>query len=159
MKIRLISVAAVLVLGATGASAGAQKDGRRAALEQEFRAKSEQLVRERLNLNDEQMRRLREVNAHLDGRRSALVQQERAARVALRQEMARGGSADQAKVSQLMKEAHDLQQQRFELQQDEQRELSAFLTPVQIAQYVGLQSQLRERMREMRGQQDSSTNP
>ncbi|MGI9090522.1 MAG: Spy/CpxP family protein refolding chaperone [Gemmatimonadaceae bacterium] len=149
-----------LILAVCTSIAGAQKfaqptrdDGqRRAALEQEFRDRGEQLVRERLNLTDDQVRRLRDVNTRLSGRRSTLVEQERTARVALRQEMGRGKAADQARVSQLMAQGDALQQQRIQLRQDEQKELSAFLTPVQQAQYYGLQAQLRAKMREMRQQ-------
>lgn len=122
---------------------------RRQALEKEFRQRSEQVVREKLNLNDEQLTRLRSVNANIGAQRNALVQQERSVRFDLRDEMAKGDAADQAKVAQLMAQAHDLQGRRFALQQDEQQQLSGFMTPVQVAQYVGLQAQIRQRMREM----------
>lgn len=156
----LITLAAMVAFSAS--TAGAQQTApprgpggqRRAVLEQEFRARGEQLVRERLNLSPEQMQRLRDVNGRLDGRRSGLGDQERATRIALRQELARGDAADQAHVAQLMSQAHDLQQQRYKLQEDEQTELSAFLSPVQQAQYFGLQAQLRQKMREMRDQQN-----
>jgi Spy/CpxP family protein refolding chaperone len=93
------------------------------------------------------------VNGRISSQRNALVQQERDVRVALRDEMAKGTGADQAKVADLMNQARQLQQQRFALQQDEQQQLSQFLTPVQVAQYMGLQAQIRERLREMRMQQ------
>jgi Spy/CpxP family protein refolding chaperone len=126
---------------------------RRAQLEQAFRERGEQVVRQRLGLNDDQMRRFRDVNGRISSQRNALVQQERDVRVALRDEMAKGTGADQAKVADLMNQARQLQQQRFALQQDEQQQLSQFLTPVQVAQYMGLQAQIRERLREMRMQQ------
>jgi len=121
----------------------------RQALEQQFRQRSEQIVRQRLNLNDDQVNRLRSVNANIGGQRNALLQQERAVRMDLRDEMAKGSSADQSRVAQLMAQAHDLQGKRFALQQDEQQQLSSFMTPVQVAQYVGLQAQIRQRIREM----------
>ena len=74
--------------------------------------------------------------------------------------MAKGSGADQSKVAQLMTQAHDLQSQRFALQQDEQQQLSGFMSPVQVAQYVGLQAQIRQRIREMqKGQPDQPPNP
>jgi outer membrane murein-binding lipoprotein Lpp len=89
-----------------------------------------------------------------------LMQQERAVRMDLRDEMAKGSSADQAKVAQLMSQARDLQSKRFALQQDEQQQLSSFMTPVQVAQYVGLQAQIRQRIREMqRGQNGEPQGP
>jgi Spy/CpxP family protein refolding chaperone len=164
---RLLTVSATILLCA--APAAAQKPPRahpgegqrRAMLERQFRERGEQIVRKRLNLSDDQMRQLRGVNGRLDARRRALMQKERATRVALRQELARGDAADQSRVAQLMNDTRSLQEQRFALQQEEQRELSAFLTPVQQAQYFGLQAQLRERMRRMREEQRGadSTDP
>ena len=122
---------------------------RRQALEKEFRQRSEQVIREKLSLNDDQVARLRTVNANLGAQRSALLEQERSVRLDLRNEMGRGSSADQAHVSQLLNQARDLQTRRFALQQEEQQQLSAFLSPMQVAQYVGLQAQIRQRIREM----------
>lgn len=160
MRVRLVSV--IVALALCSASAGAQNFAqpgrdtgqRRANLDKQFRARGEQLVRERLNLTPAQLNRLHDVNARLDGRRRTLLDQERATRIALRQELARGSTADQPRVAQLMKQTSDLQQQRFQLQQEEQRELSTFLTPVQQAQYFGLQAQLRQTMRQMREAQE-----
>lgn len=167
LRVALLVVSSVLLSTAAAAQrqrprvggGGEQGDGgRRAVLERQFRAQGEQLVRERLNLTDAQVAQLRDVNSRLDGRRRALTQQERSARVALRDEIARGGSADQARVAQLMRDARDLQQQRIQLQQEEQQQLSSFLTPVQQAQFYGLQAQLRAKMRELRAQQGGTTN-
>jgi len=140
--------------------AGRGVQPRRQALEQQFRQRSEQIVRQRLNLSDDQVNRLRTVNANIGGQRNALLQQERAVRMSLRDEMGKGSAADQAKVAQLMAQAHDLQGKRFALQQDEAQQLSSFMTPVQVAQYVGLQAQIRQRIREMqRGQNGDQPDP
>ncbi|MES2357330.1 MAG: hypothetical protein V4529_03205 [Gemmatimonadota bacterium] len=165
MRVVTLMTAAVLcvtsVAGATTASAQGRRirpmrpppaqgvQPHRQALEQEFRQRSEQIVRQRLNLNDDQVNRLRSVNASIGSERNALLEQERGVRMSLRDEMAKGSSADQARVAQLMAQAHDLQGKRFALQQDEQQQLSSFMTPVQVAQYVGLQAQIRQRIREM----------
>lgn len=176
MKTSAIIATAVLcmttVAGASSASAqgrrvrpmhpppGQGAQPRRQALEQQFRQRSEEVVRQRLNLNDEQVNRLRSVNANIGNQRNTLLQQERAIRMNLRDEMSKGPSADQAKVSQLMAQAHDLQNKRFALQQDEEQQLSSFMTPVQVAQYVGLQAQIRQRIREMqRGQNGGQPDP
>ena len=137
----------------------ANAPARRQQLEQRFRQRSEQVVRDRLNLSDEQVTRLRAVNANIGTERNALVEQERAVRSGLRDEMSKGGAADQSRVAQLMAQARDLQSRRFALQQTEQQQLSGFMTPVQVAQYVGLQAQLRQRMRQMQQGQDGSGVP
>lgn len=129
---------------------------RRAELERQFRERGEQIVRQQLNLSNDQMSRLRAVNGRYDGQRRSLLLQERDARVALRTELARGSSADQGRVAQLMSQVRSLQQQRFALQEQEQKDLSGFLTPVQQAQYYGLVAQLRQRARELRAQQGDS---
>lgn len=169
MKIVAIGTAVILCASSAAAQRGNHETGvrpmrpqsqadvrpRRQALENNFRQRSEQIVRRKLNLNDDQVTRLRAVNANIGGQRNALVKQERAVRSNLRDEMAKGGSADQSRVAQLMAQARDLQAKRFALQQMEQQQLSGFLTPVQVAQYVGLQAQMRQRMREMQRGQDT----
>ena len=170
MRVVTLMTAAVLCVTSVTAATSASAQGRRVrpmhpapsegvhprrqALEQQFRQRSEQIVRQRLNLNDDQVNRLRSVNANIGGQRNALMQQERAVRMDLRDEMAKRSSADQSKVSQLMAQARDLQSKRFALQQDEQQQLSSFMTPVQVAQYIGLQAQIRQRIREMQNGQN-----
>lgn len=173
---KIMTLSAAFLLAATSASAQngghqprmrgvrpPQSGGnatRRSELEQRFRQRTEQIVRQRLNLNDDQVDRLRSLNADIGGKRNALVEQERSVRSGLRDEMAKGGGADQSKIAQLMAQAHDLQVRRFALQQDEQRQLSGFMSPIQVAQYVGLQAQMRQRIREMqRGQPGEQPNP
>ena len=160
----IVAAVALTVSAAAPALAQRRAPGRaqpqqRAKLEQQFRQRGEEIVRRQLNLSDDQMRRLRDVNSRFDGQRRGLVQQERDARVALRNEIARGSSADQGRVSQLMAQVRDLQQQRFSLQQQELQQLSGFLTPVQQAQYEGLVTRLRERARQLRAEKgaDSAT--
>lgn len=161
----MIALSAALVFGAGSLSAQkpvhapktrglrqpprADQQPHRKELEQRFRERTEQIVRKRLNLNNDQVNRLRGVNTDIGAKRDALVDQERVVRTSLRDEMSKGSGADQSKVSQLMAQAHDLQARRFALQQDEQRQLSGFMSPVQVAQYVGLQAQLRARIRQM----------
>jgi len=164
-RVSTVAMAAILAVSAAASPALAQGRGagraqnpqRRALLEQQFRQRGEEIVRKQLNLSDDQMRRLRDVNGRFDGQRRSLAQQERDARVALRNEIARGSSADQGRVAQLMAQVRDLQQQRFALQQQELQQLSGFMTPVQQAQYEGLVTRLRERARELRAGRDSGS--
>lgn len=173
---KILSIIAAFVLCAASASAQgggragrgravrpqprAEQAPRRDILEQRFRQRTEQVVRERLNLNDDQVSRLRAVNADIGGKRNALVDQERSVRSSLRDEMSKGNGADQNRVAQLMAQAHDLQVKRFALQQDEQQQLSGFMSPIQVAQYVGLQAQMRQRIREMqKGDPNGQPNP
>lgn len=173
---KIVTLCAAFVLAASSASAqnrghpprmrgvrpppNAGNEVHRNELEQRFRQRTEQVVRQRLNLNEDQLSRLRSVNADIGTKRNTLVEQERSLRSGLRDEMAKGSGADQSKIAQLMAQAHDLQVRRFALQQDEQKQLSDFMSPIQVAQYVGLQAQIRQRVREMqRGQQPDQPNP
>jgi len=71
---------------------------------------------------------------------------------ALRAELLTGDAANQQKVGTLLDQMLRLQRRRIDLQENEQRELGKFLTPVQRAKYFGLQAQLRKRMMELRDQ-------
>ena len=122
----------------------------RAELEQRLRQRTAEVVRRRLELNDDQMARLATVNQQLDKQRMALVGEERQARIALRTEMQAGNGANQQKVATLLDQMLRLQRRRLELVENEQRELAKFLTPVQRAKYFGLQNEIRQRMQELR---------
>jgi hypothetical protein len=154
--IRLL-IACVVSLGALSGVADAQRPGsdsapsRREALEQRVRQRMAVVVRQRLGLNDDQMRRLGEVNRDIEGQRRQLNEQERELRVGLRGELVRGDSASQDRVARFVDQLIDVQRRRIDLLSREQRALSGFMTPVQRAQYLAIQDQLRRRMEEMRG--------
>jgi hypothetical protein len=123
---------------------------RRQALEQRVRQRMAAVVQQRLRLNADQMRRLGEVNREMETQRRALQQQERDIRIGLRAEVARGDSANQDRVARFVDQLIDVQRRRIDLLVREQRTLSDFMTPVQRAQYLAIQDQLRRRMEEMR---------
>jgi protein CpxP len=130
-----------------GARGGAQQ---RTVLERQLRERTAELVRRQLQLNDDQMNRLRAANDQFEPKRVALVMQERQARQALRAEMLKKDAADQQRVGGLLDQLVNFQRQRVDLLASEQRELGKFLTPVQRAKYFGLQGQLHKRMQELR---------
>jgi len=124
----------------------------RRALERQFRERLAEVVRRRLNLNDSQMQQLGQVNDRYERERMALLREDRQMRQALRAEVLAGDSADQARVAQLLDNALRLQRQRLEIAEREQRDLAAFMTPVQRAKYVGIQDDLRRRLEDIRQQ-------
>lgn len=141
---------AVLTLGALGRAVAQPPNGRqpgaedvpdrrgapggRPGLERLARA-----IQQNLRLDDAQAAQLRSVSGRYAGRRQALVAQEREARRALRQELRQGDDADQARVGRALTALLDAQRRRVALLGDEQRDLSAFLTPVQRARFLALQ--------------------
>jgi len=68
----------------------------------------------------------------------------------LRAELLAGDAANQQKVATYLDQMLRFQRRRIDIQENEQRELGKFLTPVQRAKYFGLQAQLRKRMMELR---------
>ena len=119
-------------------------------LERQFRERLAEVVRRRLNLDDAQMRQLGQVNNRFERDRMILLRDERRVRQSLRAEVLAGDSANQSRVSGLLDQALKIQQRRLDLTADEQRELSAFMMPVQRAKYFAIQDDLRRRMEELR---------
>lgn len=122
----------------------------REELERRFRERSAEIARRQLQLNDDQMSRLRAVNQQFETQRVALFAEERRARQALRAELT-STAPNQQKVATLLDQLMGVSRRRFDIQANEQRELAKFLTPVQRAKYFGLQNQLRQRMEQVQG--------
>jgi periplasmic protein CpxP/Spy len=140
------SVAADQDLDSGGGAAGP----RRQLLEQRVRLRFEQIVRQRLQLTDDQMRRLRETNEHFAGQRRVLSDRERELRRSIRSELVPGTAANQAHVAALADSLIAVQHQRLDILQAEQLEMAGYLSPVQRVRYYGLQEQLRRRMDQIR---------
>lgn len=156
MRIRTL---ALLLAGsvASWSSASAQQvparvsaDSGRSELQARVRQRLAVVVRQRLNLNDEQMRELMAVNANYEPRRRALLIQERDSRIVVRGELQRGDLADQQRVETALAELFRVQHARLDLVEQEQRDLARFLKPSQRAGYFALQEQLRRRLEQMR---------
>jgi hypothetical protein len=141
--------------GVQGAERTPPTPQERALLEQRVRENFAAEVKKRLGLTDDQMTKLTTVNQRLDAQRRQLFQQEREARVALRTELAAGDDkVNQARVAELLDTVLRLQRSRLELVEREQRELAAFLTPVQRARYQAFVDFVQRRMDDMDGRRD-----
>lgn len=125
----------------------------RAALEQRVKARLGEMMKKQMGLTDAQMSRLQETNRKFDEKRRLLVDQERDVRMSLRDEMLRPDTSRSAQVSGLLDRVVRVQRQRVDLLEQEQKELSGFLTPLQRAKYYGAEEQMRRRMQSMRMQQ------
>ena len=119
-------------------------------LEARVRQRVAAVVQKRLGLTDDQMRQLSAVNASYEPRRRDLMARERESRVAIREELVRGKSADQKRVQSALDDLFRLQRERIDLTEQEQRDLAKFMQPSQRAGYIALQEQLRRRIEEMR---------
>jgi hypothetical protein len=119
-------------------------------LEQRVRQRFEQIVRQRLQLTDDQMQKLRQTNQRFATQRRMLTEQERGLRSEIRRELQPGVAANQGHVAVITDSLFAIQRQRLDLAQAEQKELATYLSPVQRVRYYGLQEQLRRRLEVIR---------
>ena len=149
--LRLLMLAGFVVSGAT---AGAQPgrpttvDPNRPALEQQFRQRVAKLAQQRIGLNDTQMSQLEQSNARFAPQLGRVAAQERETRRQLRMELT-ATTPNQDHVGVLLDQSVQLQKQRIALVEQEQKDLSRFMTPVQRARYIALQQQFRRRAQEL----------
>ncbi len=120
------------------------------ALAQQIRQRWQQVVRNRLGLNEVQMRQLQETTRHFNAQRQTLNQEERAIRTEMRDQVTGVAPADDKHLAAMIDTVLDLQRQRLQLTRNEQTELSLFLSPLQRVKYLALQEQLRQQMERLR---------
>ena len=131
---------------------GPERGPRRQMLEQRLRERTGEVVKRRLQLTNDQMTKLQNTNRQFEQQRTSLLMKERDARRELRQQLT-SSNADQNRVAALLDQAMQIERQRLDLTQNEQRELAKFLTPVQRAKLFGLQNEMRRRAQELRNGQ------
>ncbi len=163
VSLRMAIIAALGAVTATPALAQDQRpmspqqapgaSPRRAELEQRLRERTGEIVKRRLGLTDNQMAKLQESNKSFEKQRMDLMMRERTTRQMLRAQVMMGDSANQTKVNQLLDQSFQLQRQRLDLIQNQQKDLGRFLTPVQRAKFLGLQTEMRRRAQQLRGGQ------
>lgn len=130
--------------------AGRDQRGGRDTLEARINARMNDMLRKQVGLSNAQMKQLAETNARLAGQRRALFERERQVRYELRREVAAADTSRNQVIARLLDQLMQIQRQRMELVEVEQRELATFMTPLQQARYYGMEEQLRRRMTDMR---------
>jgi hypothetical protein len=119
-------------------------------LRQEIERRFAERVRADLALSDPQMEQLRQHQGNFGTRRRALLRHQRELRLALQQQMRPGVAADADSVRHLNEALRENRGRIFALEQEEDEQLSRFLSPVQVAQYRQLRERLLERVNELR---------
>lgn len=122
----------------------------RANLEQLVRQRMAQVIKKRLDATDEQMVKIQATNQKFDEQRRLLLEQERDVRMALRDEMLHPDPARQGRVAELLDRVIKSQRDRVDIQEQEQKELANYLTPMQRAKYFALEQQIRQRVTQLR---------
>ncbi len=141
------------VLSAQEAVSATQPPVARDSLESRVRLRMAQIVKTQLGLSDRQVRQLLLATRRFEGPRAALFAREREVRNALRDEIESRDTTRQQQVATLLDQMLQLQRERLDLIEAEQKELATFLTPVQRARYFGMEEQIRRRVMELRDQQ------
>jgi len=117
----------------------------RAQIEERFG----QMVRTELQLNDQQMDRLRAAMRANQDRRRELMRREMDIRRAIRDQMQPGQAANNDSLNRLLDQEGRLRVQRAESDQQLLRDLS-FMTPVQRVRFGQMLQRFEQRMREIR---------
>lgn len=118
----------------------------RAQIEQRFTER----VREELNLSADQTTKLRASQEKFGTRRRALMQQQMERRRALENQMQPGVAANSDSVRKLLDGIQSGRAEMLKIEQEENRELAGYLTPVQQARYERMRARLMQRVGEMR---------
>jgi hypothetical protein len=125
-----------------------QAEELRMLIEQRFTAR----VQQELKLTNDQTAKLKDAQQRFGPRRRALMQQQMQRRRALEQQMQPGVAANQDSVRKLMQGMDAGRLEMVRIQQDENKELGGFLTPVQQWRYNQMRERFMQRVGEMRRQ-------
>ncbi|MEP6574058.1 MAG: Spy/CpxP family protein refolding chaperone [Gemmatimonadota bacterium] len=156
MRTALILLSGLLILAGPVRAQDLQDDtGPRAGelrrqIENRFAAR----VQEELGLSDAQTTKMRTTVAAMFERRRTLEDDERRYRASLAGQLRPGVAANQDSVARLMDAILDVRSRYVESYRDEMKEMAAYLTPAQRAQYFILRERLLDRVRAAR--QDSA---
>jgi periplasmic protein CpxP/Spy len=149
---RVLLVALPVVAGAQPQRPGIDQ----VALDQEVRTRITRLLKDQVGLTDAQVARVQDIHVKIDERRKAADTQERQARTALYQEVSLGDTSRNTVIGQVMDQLFRAQRERALLNEDEQKQLSQFMTPLQRAKYFALEENLRRLVRQMMLTADST---
>ncbi len=121
-----------------------------ARLRQQIEQRFHQIVRDRLALTDQQDAQLRATQEKFGAQRRDLMREQADHRQALDRQMRPGVAANPDSVQLHLQGIQRNQERLLRLQQDEDREMAGYLTPVQRAQYQMLRDRLANRLSELR---------
>jgi Spy/CpxP family protein refolding chaperone len=146
----LVLAALVPSLAAQERRPGPPDSARAALLRAEIERRFADRVRQELGLTDDQAAKLRATHQRFGAVRRPLMQRQRDLRLALRDQMRPGVAADPDSVRNLMDGVHAGRAELLRIEQDEDREMAAYLSPVQRARFQMMRQQLLERVQELR---------
>lgn len=107
-------------------------------------------VQQDLNLSQDQAAKLRATQERFGARRRDVMQQQLERRRALENQMQPGIAANSDSVRKLMDGIQTGRAEMLRIEQDQDREMSGYLTPVQRARYQQMRERLMQRVGELR---------
>ncbi len=145
---------AVLLMGSAQelvAQRGAR--GSRADMELRVQARFDNLVREELDLGDDQWRRLQEAVGNFNTRRLEFLQSERGTRARVGRLGGPGGGREltEEEASAILAEMLELSDQEATLFREEQEALLQILTAPEVVRYIVMRQQQGDLIRNIRG--------
>ena len=153
----VLSVAALLAPSLAAQGGAGSRDTTRtrndSAEARQLRDRIEQRFSERvqqdLNLTSDQASKLRTTQELYSGRRRTLQQQQQERRRAIDDQMQPGVAANQDSLRKLLDAQRTGRAELSKIEQDEDREMAGYLTPVQRARYQQMRGRLMQRVVEM----------
>jgi hypothetical protein len=152
-KLVLLSLAVLLGPGLAAQqrdTAAAQDTAEAGRLRREVERRFSERVQQDLNLSPDQATKLRATQEKFSTRRRALLQQQMDRRRAIDDQMQPGVAANQDSLRRLLDGQRAGRAEIAKIDQDEDQEMSGYLTPVQRARYQQMRTRLMERVQEMR---------
>lgn len=133
----------------------AEAERLRARIEERF----SQHVQQELRLTPDQAAKLRASQERFGTQRRALMRQQLERRRGLEDQMQPGVAANADSVKRLMDGMQAGRATMLKIEQDEDREMAGYLTPVQRARYQRMREMLMRRVNEMREQRRGQMGP
>ena len=147
-------VTALLMVGAEGVVAQRRGGrGQRADMERRIQARFDNLVRQDLELSDDQVQRLQDAVEDFRGRRLEFSRSERNTRARVGRLGAPGGGRDltEQEASEILAEMLELSGREATLFREEQEALLQILSAPQVVRFIVMRQQLGDRIRTLRG--------
>jgi Spy/CpxP family protein refolding chaperone len=107
-------------------------------------------VRRELALTDDQATKLRATQDRFMARRQPVMRRQRELRLALHEQMRPGVAANPDSVRRLMDAMHSGRAELVKLEEEQDREMAGYLTPVQRARFQMLRERFVQRVQELR---------
>jgi hypothetical protein len=159
MHVSAVALIATMTLAGTDAQTQRRPQGRgelppRAEMQERMQERVSAVMRNRLDLSDEQVVKLQAANQQLQADRMAVRAEELRVRSALRAELLARDSMSERRVEELLNRWMQMERRRVEFMESEQKALAEFLSPSQRARFMSMQDEIRRGMEAMRDRRD-----